>query len=152
MKPSITELVSVILAKIRENPREPQSESGLRSWLKRQGYNKRDIDAAIKLVRPRFGPRPHVSEYRPGAVRSLSLLEEHKLTSEARDALARLEMYELIDPFEREMILDRMHQFEGPVGLQELDYLLSWIVCGGRDVEFQQAISQVLDGQGGMLS
>lgn len=152
MKPSVTELVSVILAKIRENPGEPQSENGLRSWLRLQGYNKRDIDAAIKLVRPRFVARPRVAEYRPGSVRSLSLLEEHKLTPEARDALARLDMYELIDPFEREMILDRMHQFEGVVGLQELDYLVSWIVCGGRDVEFQQAISQVLDGQSGMLS
>jgi hypothetical protein len=38
--------------------------------------------------------------------------------------------------------------FEGEVGLEELDYLLSWLVCGGRDVEFQQTVANVLEGRG----
>jgi len=32
-----------------------------------------------------------------------------------------------------------------------LDYLLSWVVCGGRDVESQQTIFSVLEGDGGTL-
>jgi uncharacterized protein Smg (DUF494 family) len=79
-------------------------------------------------------------------VRLLSSYEEQRLTPEARNALARLDLYGLIEPHEREMILDRLNQFEGEVGLDELDYLLSWVVCSLRDVESQQTIYSVLEG------
>jgi len=151
MKHSVTELVNAILAKIDENPSEPHNETRIRSWLAGEGYPQRDIDAAIKLVRPRFEPQRHVSEYRPGSIRLLSLFEAHKLTPAARDALARLDMYELIEPFEREMLLERLDHFDGEIGLEELDYLLAWIVTGGRDVEYRQTMSQILEGKGDML-
>ena len=82
----------------------------------------------------------------PGQVRLLSPYEAYKLTPEARDALARLELYDVIDVSEREYILERLDQFEGTVGLSELDYLVSWIVCGNRDVESQQTIYNVMEG------
>ena len=66
---------------------------------------------------------------------------------EARDALSRLEFYSLISPQERETILENVVQFDGRVGLDELDYLLSWIVCGNRDFESQQTIYSVMEGQ-----
>ncbi|MCP4642959.1 MAG: DUF494 domain-containing protein [bacterium] len=149
MKQSLARLVDVILRRIEEQPDSPQSEKGLRSWLVRQGYAKRDIDAAMKLVLPRFqeymdgGP-----PFRPTSVRALSPSEEHKLTGEARAALLRLEFYELVSPYERETILDRLNHFDGPVGMEELDYLLSWLVCGARDYESQQTIYGVLEGDG----
>jgi uncharacterized protein Smg (DUF494 family) len=152
MKPSLVKLVDVILRKIEEHPAGAQvSESGIRSWLVRQGYNKREIDAALKLVRPCFEPDHRVVRHSPVSARILSALEEYKLTSEARDALVRLELYQLIDPQEREMILDRLNHFEGEVGLEEMDYLLSWVVCGGRDVESQQTILNVLERQADTL-
>jgi uncharacterized protein Smg (DUF494 family) len=82
----------------------------------------------------------------PGQVRQLSPFEMYKLTPEARDALARLELYDIIDTSEREYILERLDQFEGSVGVNELDYLVSWIVCGNRDVESQQTIYNVMEG------
>ncbi len=147
MKQSLTKLVDVILKRIEEQTDSIPSESGIRTWLAGQGYKKRDIDAAMKLVGRRFSQTPIVVERYPRAVRTLSLLEEYKLSAPARDALARLELYGLIDPMEREMILDRLNHFEGEVGLEELDYLISWVVCGGRDFESQQTIYGVMEGE-----
>lgn len=151
MKQSLLKLVDVILRKMDEHPEIPHSETVIRSWLQGQGYNKRDIDAAMKLVRPRIVVRPRVEQYRPGSVRLLSPTEAFKLTPEARDALARLDRFGLIDTWEREEILDRLTHFDGLVGLDELDYLLSSVVYGARDVESQQTIYNILEGPGDTL-
>ncbi|HPO14656.1 MAG TPA: DUF494 family protein [Candidatus Hydrogenedentes bacterium] len=146
MKAQLVELVGVILRRIEEQPGIPPSESRMRSWLVRQGYNKRDIDAAIKMVWERIISASPVTRRIPGAVRQLSNYEAQKLSREAREALARLDLYELMDPMEREMLLDRLGQFEGEVGMEDLDYLLSWILCSTRDVESQQTIFNVFEG------
>lgn len=151
MKQTLVELVDVILQKLGERPNALPSESGIRTWLAREGYAKRDIDAALKLVRPRFSSLPHVLERGPGSVRQLSAFEEFKLSAEARDALVRLELYELLDPVERELILERLDQFEGEVGLEELDYLVSWVACANRDVEYQRTVYNVLEDKGETL-
>lgn len=147
MKQSLTKLVDVILKHIEEQPEAKPTESGIRSWLAGQGYKKREIDAVIKLVGRRIAQRPQVTDASPRTVRMLSMLEEYKLTPEARNALVRLELYGLIDPMEREMILDRLNHFDGEIGLDELDYLISWLVCGGRDFESQQTIYGVMEGE-----
>lgn len=158
MKQALVKLVDVILRRIEEHPETRQNEGRIRSWLMRQGYNKRDIDAAMKLVRPQLakteGPlenRPANVACRPAPVRRLSPFEEQKLTPDARAAFARLEQYELIGVHERELILDRLNHFDGPVGLEELDYLLSWLICSGRDYESQHTIYTVFEGEGGAL-
>jgi len=147
MKQSLTKLVDVVLKQIDEHPDKTPTENGIRSWLAGQGYKKRDIDAVIKLVGRRISQVPQVDNAYPRPGRTLSLLEEYKLSGAARDALARLDLYGLIDPMEREMILDRLDHFEGEVGLDELDYLISWVVCGGRDFESQQTIYGVMEGE-----
>ena len=101
----------------------------------------------MKLVGARIVPYNVVQKSQPAPVRTLAEIEFHKMTPEARDALTRLEYYGLISPQEREAILDNVVQFEARVGLDELDYLLSWIVCGGRDFESQQTIYSVMEGQ-----
>lgn len=148
MKQSLIKLVDVILRRIEEQPETGRTEQGLRSWLARQGYNKRDIDAAMKLVRPHMAPRQDLPAP-PSTVRTFSPAEEQKLTTEARNALARLDVYGLIDSYERELILDRLGQFEGEVGIEELDYLVSWLVCSTRDYESQQYLYNVLEGDTG---
>ena len=151
MKQALTELIDVILQRLEEHPDAPPTEHGIRSWLTGQGYNKRDIDAAIRLVGAQFH-EPVARENRAlGVVRQLSTIEAHKLSIEARDALARLELYELIDPYERELILERVAQMEGTVSLEDLEYLLSWFLVGTRDVESQQTLFQVFAGRGGTL-
>ena len=147
MKESLIELVDVILKRIQEQPERARSESGLRKWLVRQGYKKRDIDAAMKLVGARIVPYNVIHQSQRAPVRALAEIEFHKMTPEARDALSRLEFYSLISPQERETILENVVQFDGRVGLDELDYLLSWIVCGNRDFESQQTIYSVMEGQ-----
>lgn len=148
MKQTLSKLVDVILERLAEDPDEGSSESGIRSWLLRQGYNQRDIDAALKMITPRFAA-DRASESGLGKVRHLSDYEQYRMTPEAQAALARLEMYELIDAYERELILERLDQFDGPVALPDLEYLVNWIVCPMRDVETQQTIYSVLDGPAG---
>lgn len=149
MKQSLSQLVNVILEKLAEQP-GASSESGLRTWLLRQGYAQRDIDAALKMVgrRPGSGMPQGI---RPAGMRHLSAYESMRLSPEAKAALARLEFYDLIEPAEREALLERLDQIEGPVGLSDLEYLLSWVVCPTRDVETQQTIYAVLDGKGGRV-
>lgn len=140
-------LVDVVIQKLQELPEGSFSESRIRSWLSQKGYSTRDIDAAIQAVRPRYAFAREIAHAVPSSPRQLSSYESFKLTPAARDALARLDLYELIDPFEREMILERLDQFEGPVGMEELEYLISWIVCSTRDIEHQQTILNVLSGK-----
>ena len=146
MKQSLTKLVDAALQKLDESTGKPLSEKGLRTWLKGEGYPKRDIEEAIKLLEPRIRPLHPIQPPGPITVRTLSDYEAMKLMPAAQQALARLEQYQLIDCYERELILDRLNHFDGEVGLEELDYLVSWVVCGNRDVESQQAIYNVLDG------
>ena len=151
MKQVLSELINVILQRLEEYPESPPTEHGMRKWLAGQDYKKRDIDAAMRLVGAELpGDRPE-GRRTTGSVRHLSSVESHKLSMEARDALARLELYELIDPFERELVMERIVQMEGQVTLEDLDYLLSWYLMGTRDVETQQTLYQVFEGNGGTL-
>lgn len=147
MKQPLIELVDIILRRIQEQPERAKSESGLRKWLAGQGYKKRDIDAAMKLVGARIAPDQIDHQSQPAPIRALAEIEFHKMTAEARDALSRLEYYGLISPQEREAILDNVVQVDGRIDMDELDYLLSYIVCGGRDFESQQTIYNVMEGQ-----
>lgn len=147
MKQSLAKLVEVIVEKLAERPEWRASDPGIRSWLLRQGYSKRDIDAALKMVGP-GGQRPLPLRAGPGQVRHLSEYEAYRLSPEARSALLRLELYELIDPFEREMLLERIDQFEGEVTLTDIEYLVNWLICPSRDVENQKTILQALSGVG----
>ena len=151
MKQALTELIDVILRRLEEQPESSPTEHGMRSWLAGQGYNKRDIDAAIRLVGAQFSPTQPRGDRSIGVVRQLSSMESFKLTPEARDALARLELYELIDPYERELVLERVAQMDGMVSLEDLEYLLSWFLVGTRDVESQQTLFQVFEGRQGTL-
>lgn len=144
MKQTLTQLVDTILAKIQEHPERFRSESGLRSWLSSQGYAARDIDAALQLVQPGGGLEVR---HRSAAMRHLSGFERMKLSTEAQAALQRLDLAGMLEAHERETILERLDHFEGEVDLGGLEYLVSWIVCGTRDVEHQNVIYQILDGR-----
>jgi len=150
MKQSLTKLVDSILKKLDKHPENAPSESGIRSWLVAQGYTKRDIDAAMRLIRPRLADCGAVATGTFGPVRSFSAFENFKLTPEARNALVRLDLYQLITPYEREMVLDRLNYFDTEVGLEEIDFLLSWVLSQ-RDVEFQHTVSDVVEGRGDIL-
>ncbi len=145
MKDIITELVDVILRKVQENPHHPPSPGGLRKWLRGQGYAQNDIDAAMRLAVSKATEANKGVDHMLPAARIYTLAEELKMSKDAREALKRLELYALIDAYEIEAILERMYQFEGEVGLEELDYLVNWVVCGARDVETQRTIYDVLD-------
>ena len=147
MKTTLTTLVDEIIQILQEHPNSVPSESGIRQWLAGRGVSPLDIDAAMKLVQPRLKSMLSVVNSTPGTVRQLSSYESHKLSKEAHAALNRLELYELMDPFEREMILERLDQFEGEVGMTELVYLVNWVMCAHRDIEHQQIIINVLEGK-----
>ena len=146
MKHPLAELVNVILQRLEDKPDTRPSEKRMRTWLARQGYNERDVDAAIQLVWPRILAAKESPTEPPRTLRHLSSDEAHKLSPESRAALARLDLYDLIEPYEREMILERLGQIEGEVTMDDLDYLLSWVMHATRDVESQQVIFDVFEG------
>lgn len=150
MKQSLMKLVDVILQKIDARPDSIPSESGIRSWLSGQGYGKRDIEAAMKLIRPRLLSKVRADARPVTSIRSFSTFENYKLSPEARNALVRLDLYGLISPIEREMVLERLGFFEGEVGIEEIDYLLA-MVLNERDIESQHTICDVLEDTGNML-
>ena len=150
MKQSLTQIVDTILQKIQEQPDRFRTESRIRTWLTNQGYAKHDIDAALKLVHSNMGGYTTGAKG-PASVRHFAPYEQLKLSDEAQAALQRLDLFGLIEPYEREAILDRLDQFEGEVDMTDLEYLVSWIVCSSRDVEHQQTIYQVLEGQPDLL-
>lgn len=145
MKPTVNKLVDVILQRLQEHPEARHSENGMRTWLVEQGYTKPEIEAAMNMVRPQFSLRPKTPR-RVGRLRQLGAHERFRLTPEARNALARLELYEMLDPAELEFVLERFDQFDGEIGLPELEFLLSWVLSG-RDYEYQQTVLGVLEGQ-----
>jgi uncharacterized protein Smg (DUF494 family) len=144
MKQTLMKLVDAILQRMDEHPDAPVSETGIRRWLTQQGYKKSDIDDALRLLRPRVAQGPTV-EQRPASYRVLTEYERAKLRPEARDALARLQRFDLIDTYEREMVLDRLSHFDSLVGLDELDYLLQWVVSSTRDYENQRILFDTLE-------
>ncbi len=146
MKPVLVKLVDAILKHLEEHPESTPTEQGIRKWLNQQGYAKRDIDCAIRLLKPCFGKnRPSVNHEPPVTTRPFTDIELNKLRPVARDILVRLEVYGLLEPFEREAILEKISSFEGTVGLEELEYLLSWLVFTVRDVETQQTFLRVIE-------
>lgn len=153
MKEMVAELVHVILQRSQETGLAPAADTGIRAWLASKGYKKRDIEAAMKVVRARAesADRP-ARPARHGAMRQLSPWEHSKMTPEARAALARMEQYELLSGYEREMLLERISQMEGEVTIDDLDYLVSWLLCSVRDVETQSTLFQVFEGDKKVLN
>ena len=145
MKTSIIQLVDKIVQKLEENTSDVPSEAGIRNWLSKQGYSAHDVDAAINEVKPQLdfwgeqGGQRHT--------RVLSPYESFLLTAEAKSALTRLELYGLIGANEREIMLERMEQFEGEIDLGALEYVLTTQICSGYDVAHQQVMYQALDGK-----
>lgn len=143
MKTSISELISVIKQRLQAQPESKLTDPGLRRWLARKGYSKVDIDAALRVIHA-FGNTPQ--RRLPGAVRQLSTQEAIKMSHQVRETLARLDLYEMLDPYTREMVIERLSQMEGEVGMDELDYALSWAYAPARDVESIQTLYNIFDG------
>ncbi len=153
MKPQVHEIINVIREKYADKPDSVPSPQALKRWLAQQGYSRNDIDTAMGMIKEAQEAHqpPYVMVEPARACRSLTAQERGKLTAEAREALQRLELYALISLPELEAILDRLGQFDGEVGLEELDYLVSWIVCGNRDAQCQDIIYNVLENESNTL-
>lgn len=149
MKPPITKLVDKIIRKLQESGGDLPSKAGIRTWLTRQGYASKDVDAAIEVVGTDWGDSKSADT--PLQTRVLSAYESYFLSAEALAALTRLEMYGMISPTERELILDKLDQFDGEMDMAALEYLISTQICAGYDIAHQQMIYQVLDGRTDMF-
>lgn len=145
MKQSITKIVDKIIQKLQESSREVPSEAGLRTWLAKEGYSSKDVEVAMNVVMPQLTSRTGHEVF--PQMRILSPYESFFMSAEAKAALTRLEMYGIIGPQEREIVLERLDQFDGELDLAALEYLVTTYVCSGLDVAHQQMIYQVLDGK-----
>jgi len=121
------------------------TEKSMRSFLLRQGYNKQDIDSAIKIINTHLNQKPVYMRQSP-PVRQLAFYESTKISTEVHHAITRLELLGLIEPLEREVLLERFIHSEGQADMESLDFALSYLVGPGRNAETQQAMLAVLEG------
>ena len=55
MKSSLLEVIDMVLERLEGAVQTAENESSIRVWLAGQGYSRRDIDAAMRIVFPRGG-------------------------------------------------------------------------------------------------
>lgn len=145
MKASVAELVSYILEHIVDATGKPPTEKAMRSLLTRKGYKRSDIDNALEVINDQLLERPVLSDAMP-PLRQLAFYENTKIQQDVHHALTRLEILGLIEPIEREMLLERFLHSDGPADMEALDFALSYIVGVGRNVETQQTMLTVFEG------
>ncbi len=145
MKVSIAKLVDVILAHVAASRDKIPSEKSMRTLLRRQGYNKCDIDSAFEIINTHLVQKPTYYMQSP-AVRQLAFYESNKISLEAQHAMTRLELMGLLEPFEREILLERFIHSEGQADMESLDFALSYMVGTARNAEAQQTMMSVFEG------
>ena len=152
MKSSLLEVIDMVLQRLEGSVQTAENESSIRVWLAGKGYSRRDIDAAMRIVFPQGGeaaaPRG-ISTAAP--MRQLAQYEFSRITPEARSALARLDMHGLIEPREREFLIERLMQMEGDIDLDTLDFVLSTVFCTTRNAESQSTLLSTMEGYGPTL-
>ncbi len=147
MKVSVSKLVDVILEQLDASRDKPPSEKAMRTLLIRQGYNRRDIDSAFKVIKTQLSGEPAFYDAAP-AVRQLAFYENAKIQREVHHAMTRLELMGLINPMEREMLLERFLHTDGEADMESLDFALSYILGCTRNAETQQTLLNVFEGYG----
>jgi uncharacterized protein Smg (DUF494 family) len=145
MKTSVAELVNAILEQMDAANDKPPTEKTVRSRLIKKGYNRRDIDSAFKLINTHLTEKPVMNEVMP-SIRHLAFFESTKIQPDVHQAMTRLELMGLLEPYEREMLLERFIHSEGQADMEALDFALSYIIGTGRNAEFQQAMLSIFEG------
>ncbi|MFA7693861.1 MAG: DUF494 family protein [Candidatus Hydrogenedentes bacterium] len=145
MKNNPNKLVRILLEHVDSVGDKPLSEETMRSLLQLQGHNHNDIDFAIKIVNDYLSMKPTYSE-KILSLRQLAFFESTKISEEVLQTITRLELFDLLEPFEREMLLERFLHSEGQADMEALDYALSFIVGTMRNAEVQQTMMTVFEG------
>lgn len=145
MKISVAELVSVILEEMNETNEKPFTEKAVRSHLIKQGYKSQDIDSAFEIIHTHLSEKPTMHEIMP-SIRHLAFFESNKIHSDVHQAITRLELMGLLEPYEREMLLERFLHTDGQADMEALDFALCYIIGAGRNTEAQQAMFSVFEG------
>ena len=145
MKISVAELVSVILEEMNGTSGKPFTEKAVRSHLIKQGYKRQDIDSAFKVIHTHLSEKPVMHETMP-SLRHLAFFESNKIHTDVHHAMTRLELMGLLEPYEREMLLERFIHAEGQADMEALDFALCYIIGAGRNAEAQQAMFSIFEG------
>lgn len=145
MKVSIAELVNVILERMATMRGKVPTEKAMRTFLLRQGYNRNDIDSAIEIINTHLAQKPVYSTLTT-PMRQLAFYETTKVSMEVHQAMTRLELMGLLDPFEREVLLERFIHSEGQADMESLDFALSYVIGTARNAEAQQTMLTVFEG------
>lgn len=145
MKVSVAKLVHVILERMASSRGKMPTEKAMRTFLLREGYNRRDIDSAIEIINTQLSQKPaYYTEMPP--VRQLAFYESAKISTDVHHALTRLELMGLLDSYERELLLERFIHSEGQADMEALDFALAYVVGTARNAEAQQTMLTVFEG------
>lgn len=145
MKATVQNLVYMILLRLAASNGSLPLGEGLRAELEEAGYNGSDIEVAIEYVSDRVKDHQSFDPAFP-ARRHLNYFESLKINSDVLETLIKLEQMGLIEPIEREVLLEGFQQTDGRADLDELDFALSIMISPKRNNEAQNALMTVSDG------
>ena len=139
------EIIAVIMNEVEQHPNKPHMEASLRSYLVRKGFKPEDVVFALYMLRNHIEESSTCTLTDPGAIRQFIPYEANKIRNpEVRSALARLELYKLISSLERELIIERLVQFDGEITFFELEFVVTWVIAGTRNVDAANTTFSVL--------
>ncbi|NLN93946.1 MAG: DUF494 domain-containing protein [Candidatus Hydrogenedens sp.] len=145
MKTAVQNLVYMILLRMAASNGSLSLGDGLRLELEEAGYNGSDIEIAFEYVSGRIKDQQSYDPAFPSR-RHLNYFESLKINPDVLETLIKLEQMGLIEPIEREVLLEGFQHAEGQADLDDLDYALSVMIGPKRNNEAQNALMTVSDG------
>jgi uncharacterized protein Smg (DUF494 family) len=145
MKSTVQNLVYVILMRLASSNGTVSLGEGLRSELQTAGYLDTDIEVAFAYLAERINGSKSVEASFP-ARRHLNFFEALKVNMEVLETLFKLEQMGLIDPMEREVLIEGFQHGDGPADIEDLEYALTVIIGPKRNNEAQNTLMAVSDG------
>ena len=145
MKTAVQNLVYMILLRMAASNGSLSLGDGLRLELEEAGYNGSDIEIAFEYVSGRIKDQQSYAPAFPSR-RQLNYFESLKINPDVLETLIKVEQMGLIEPIEREVLLEGCQHAVGQADLDDLDYALSVMIGPKRNNEAQNALMTVSDG------
>jgi len=155
MQHRLGKLLESIMKEIADSADVSVHNDQIRQRLAKRGYKKTDIEAALRMVHavsaPAVTDRDPAERKRTATERSrpvyrvLSPWERTKLTRDGHQELLRLDRTGLLQPDERESVLDRVMEVEGTVDGHEIRALVAWTILPSRHISRHRILLDLID-------
>ncbi|HNZ48403.1 MAG TPA: DUF494 family protein [Candidatus Hydrogenedentes bacterium] len=145
MKNDVQNLVTIIMQRIAASNGAVSVGDVLRAELQKDGFKEKDINVAFEFVSSGMQGKMSFDLKFP-ARRHLNVFESFKIQEEVMETISKLEQMGLLDPMEREALLENIQHSDGRADKDDLEYALSVMLAPKRNSEAQNALLTVSEG------